>query len=615
MRVSSKYSVIVIALACFAPGAGNSARAQAQDTVVKRVGEVLESTANEAKNWDDQAVASRTQAQIADLIWDANPERANTYLKQAWSTAAKVEEPKRERSDFVNPSLRNALRRDVLLVARKRAPKLAAAWLEEMVEESKAAEKSERGTFDDRTARSAVLLQMANEIVGENPQAAAELTIESLRDGVSFNFQSVLVRLQRKDSALAETVFRAALARLRAAGISDPNELLTLYAYLYTPGRVVGANSSDNRNQVQLAVGGPRVSIPAGRQNPTLAREFLELAADLLLSTPLPDPNNTQIAARSLTSVIGTLLREVTEQLPEKAALLRARVQQLGPEAHFSNAPAQRAWDLPESRPGESKEDFNERRVDLLEEAAAKGRDVLTRDIGYANAAVATAVDRYQRGLDLAGKIDDKNLREGVRSWLIYRATLHLIALGNLDKARQLNAQNNDAAQRAVCFVVGAQKLLEDKDTVRASEWLREAGVILRGTDPDESFARIGFGIVSTYGRFDTQAAQDWLLFTVKLMRNAAPPSLNQDAAPAFKRITGITPIGDVAGNTRGFSLQSAVGVFSPDQFEDVLNILHEITPAEARGIAVLTLCSSYLKARPNAAKKFAQPLIPAVTN
>jgi hypothetical protein len=150
---------------------------------------------------------------------------------------------------------------------------------------------------------------------------------------------------------------------------------------------------------------------------------------------------------------------------------------------------------------------------------------------------------------------------------------------------------------------------------VRASEWLREAGVIVRGTDPDESFARIGFGIVSTYGRFDTQAAQDWLLFTVKLMRNAAPASLNQDVAPAFKRVTGITPIADIAGNTKGFSLQAAVGVFSPDQFEDVLNILHEVRPAEARGIAVLTLCSSYLKARPKAAKKLSQPLTPAVTN
>ena len=155
----------------------------------------------------------------------------------------------------MNLSLRNSVRRDVLLVARKRAPQLASAWLEEMVEESKQAEKNERGTFDDRSARSAVLLQMAHETVAVDPQAAAELLSESLRDGISFNFQSVLVRLQQKDAALAETVFRAALARLRTAGMNDPNELLTLYSYLFTPGRVYGANTSENRNQLTVGCG------------------------------------------------------------------------------------------------------------------------------------------------------------------------------------------------------------------------------------------------------------------------------------------------------------------------------------------------------------------------
>jgi hypothetical protein len=234
--------------------------------------------------------------------------------------------------------------------------------------------------------------------------------------------------------------------------MSDPNELLALYAYLYTPGRVLAANTSDNRNQVELALGGTRVSTPAGRLNPTMAREFLEVGSDLLLSTPLPQGANAQLAARSLVSAIGVLLREVTQQLPEKAALLRARAQQLDAEAQFSVAPVQRSADLPEVRPGESKESFAERRVDLLEETAAKGRDVLTRDVGYATAAVATTVERYERGLGLAEKIDDKNLREGVRGWLIYRAVLHLISSGNLEEAQRLNLKNDDLAQRAVCF-------------------------------------------------------------------------------------------------------------------------------------------------------------------
>lgn len=574
--------------------------------LLMRIVDVLNATADEANKWDDKVVAAQTQARIADLIWDANPDNALNYLKAAWTAAGKVEEPKRERSAFVNPSLRNSVKRDVLLVARKRIPDLAAIWLEEMAEENNSAGKTQRGTFDDRSARSAILLQMANDVVADNPQAASDLLIESLRDGISFNFQTTLLRIQEKNPALAETVFRAALKRLGSMGMSDPNELLVLYSYLYTPGRVFGANTSDSRSRVQLAVGGSRVSVPAGRQSPALALEFLNLAADLLLSAPLPQTDNAQAAARSLVSVIGVLLRDVTEQLPEKAALLRARAQQLDSEARFSNVSVPRRPDIPDVRPGESRESFAERRVDLLEETAAKGRDVLTRDIGYGTAAVATTVDRYERGLQLAGKIDDKNLREGVRSWLIYRAVLHLIDAGDLDQAQRLNLKNDHAMARAICNIVGAQTLIKNKETTRAGEWLRDAGMIVKRSEPSESLTPITLGIVSTYGRFDTQAALDWLLYAVKLIRNSTPVSLSNDKAPPLKRISGITPITDLGSGTTGFSLQAAVAAFPPDQFEQILDILNEITPREARGMAVLTLSSSFLKATPNAMKKLA---------
>ena len=162
MRNRLRYRCFAVATALVVLGASSPAYAQngppdQRQQLLKRIIELLDSTANDAKKWDDKAVAARTQAQIADLIWDRYRDNAREYLKAAWSAAAKVEEPKRERSSVVNRSVRNAVRREVLLVARKRAPELATAWLEEMVEESKSAAPNGRGTFDDRSARSAVL--------------------------------------------------------------------------------------------------------------------------------------------------------------------------------------------------------------------------------------------------------------------------------------------------------------------------------------------------------------------------------------------------------------------------------------------------------------------------
>lgn len=622
MKLILRGCSFVLALACLNPNGGSfpslasgqqvnqvttSSDTTTQPHLLTRIVDVLCSIADDARKWDDKRLAARTQAQIADLIWDENQETAADYLKSAWTIAASVEEPKRDRSTVVNPSLRNVIRRDVLMVARKRAPQLASQWLEQIAEESKAGEKRDRGTFDDRSVRSSVLLQMAHELTANSPRVAAELLVESLSDGISFNFQSTLIRLQQKDLELAESVFRAALMRLRTAGMSDPNEILILYSYLFTPGRVLGAGTSDNRQQAQLAIGGPRV-MPVGRTNPVLAREFLTIASDLLLSAPLSE-SNAQVAARMRVSVIAMLLREVTEQLPDKAPLLRARAQQLDAQAQFSNTSIPRAPDLPEFQPGESQESFAERRVDLLEETAAKGRDRLTRDIRYAKAAVATTVQRYPRGLDLAGKIDDKTLRNGVRNWLIYRAVLHLLDTGAVDEAARLNLKNDDAAQRAACLVVNAQYLVKNKDTIRATEWLREAGAIVKRSESNEGMAAIVLGIVSTYGRFDIQASLDWFVYAVKLLRDVSPASLTGDNAPALHRIAGVVPNTNLTRGTSGFSLQSAVTVLPPEQFEQVLYVLNELTPRETRGMAVVTHCQNFLNSIRNGTVQLSEAL------
>src|SRR5215211_7432654 len=46
---------------------------QVREQQVTRILAVLSATADNAKNWTDAAAASKVQAQIADVIWDADP--------------------------------------------------------------------------------------------------------------------------------------------------------------------------------------------------------------------------------------------------------------------------------------------------------------------------------------------------------------------------------------------------------------------------------------------------------------------------------------------------------------------------------------------------------------
>src|SRR5215213_1846180 len=304
---------------------------------VTRILAVLSATADNAKNWTDAAAASKVQAQIADVIWDADTEIARGYLIKAWQTTDKIAIPKRERSRFRNQSPRTEARREVILVARKRAPDLSKKWLQQMAQESE--QDGDRGAFDDRTARSTLLLQMAQQIVNENPEAAAALVIDSLQDGISFGFQEVLIKIQEKNLELSQRVFRAALSRLRTAGMLDPNELLILYAYLYTPGRIVAANTDGNTRQIAVGRNQPQIAA-AAQLNPALALEFLQVAANLLISAPLPATTaNPSLAARSQLSAINALLGPIAERLPELAVALQTRAQQISTEARLNTVP------------------------------------------------------------------------------------------------------------------------------------------------------------------------------------------------------------------------------------------------------------------------------------
>ncbi|MCI0562914.1 MAG: hypothetical protein MN733_30910, partial [Nitrososphaera sp.] len=307
---------------------------------------ILGLLSQEARQWEKKDVAAGLQAQIADLLWESEPASARDILVYAWETARSVEDKKQERSAYRNYSKRIEVMRQIMLVAKRRDEELAEKWIEELAEEKEedkqpADKKGQRGLFDNRSARSSVLLEAAMALVKENPQAAASLAIDSLRDGISFGLQTVLIALQAESREMSERVFHAALNRLMMVGMSDPNELLILNSYLYTPGTVKAAETGDQQGKFSLAVNRSSQKVaPAAQLNPVMAAEFLRIAADLLLNAPPPSATpNPPITARAQVSVINSLIGRIEQVAPERAAALANRRQLLIAAAQFSTSP------------------------------------------------------------------------------------------------------------------------------------------------------------------------------------------------------------------------------------------------------------------------------------
>lgn len=567
----------------------------------ERVYDVLRAVARESKHWKSASASASMQAQIADLLWDVEPDSSRVYLVQAWEMTTRIEEPRTQVSVYRNISPRTNSQREVISVARKRAPELAKKWLDEMAQE-RASEKdksnSPRGSFDDRTQRSTVLLQLAMSAVEDNPQNAAELAIESLQDGISFGLQHVLLKLQEKKFELAQQVFNAALNRLRTVGMLDPNELLILHSYLYTPGTVSGSNTTNNPDQNPLTkVRNPPPVRAAAEVNPALGLEFLRLAADLLVNAPLPSTtDNPQLTARTQISVISFLQGKMSQSLPDQSVALQRRVQQMEADAQFVSTPQSRPADLATPFKEESRQDYAQRRVERLEELARKETDPLRRNIAYAKASLATAIEDYSRGLTIAGNIRDDALRGHIADWLYARASLHFARAANPDKAYELLKKINDPLQRGICLVVGAQQLGTAKDTPRAGQWLQEARAVIKSAGPEEALSHVALGVVSTYARFDNVAALESLADAVKLINQSPLASPAADKVPSVKRFSGLANA-DYTYGTNGFGLHSAIGAFKPDWFENVLESIGKINDVELRANAIVALCRKNLVA------------------
>lgn len=570
-----------------------AADAERQELLARLAG-VLYSTANDAKDWRDRAAAARVQAQVADLTWELDRTTARSYLQRAWETAGSIED-ENERSPYLNVSKRAEVRRELLLVARRRAPDIAAAWLDEMTAKPESRKSSvARGLFDDRSERSALLLRAAADIVQEKPGAAAELAVESLRDGVSFGLQGVLLSIQAKDFDLARKVFGAALARVRAVGVSDPGELIILYSYLYTPGLVFGADQSGGEDGLSFSVSRDRISTtPAAAIDRALARSFLKTAADILSGPPPPSPD-PRAAALAQASAIRLMLGEIARQLPAEASMLQARLAQVS-----ADAPSGRADAAPElsgemlAAAAQSREDSTALYLASLERRAERETDPLARETLYATAALATPDESFERGLGLAEKVDDGTVRLQLQSLVRYRAALHFARGGDLEKAYAINGANRDGLQQAAVLVVCAQGLIKAKMTTTADQWLREAVQLLDKADAGESRPRVALGVAAAYMKFDTTRALEALSLAVKFMNNTSDLPLD-DKAPFKPKFSGL-PLTDFTFDTNGFGLVSVISASGLKDFDRVLGELDNISSPENRGAAVVLLCHRHL--------------------
>ena len=569
---------------------------------------MIEQIANEALLWDDKRSAVDGLANAADMLWDANPNRAAKWLSRAWELIDQIGEGEQNPAykEFRRESDKAQYQSLVLRVAHSHDAKLADKFVAQLSDKT-VEEKKDRGAFDDRTARSEQLLRLARQAVDSNPQLAFTLAQRSLSDGVSFSLQDLLTSLRKKDGDLSNRLFDLALTRF-TSGVAEPSEAEVLAGYLFQPGLTFSSNAA---GQVIMVMNPIQRNEPAvSKTEPQRARGFLVAAYQAFFTRPLPleSPPEKQRAQRIW--VFGNRSLPRYESLapeflvPTKAYLVQLE-SKLFPEGRGD--PFRTSQQSRETAPRSEKEIY-EARIATLEERAEKTTDPVARDLAYVDAALAPDAQDYQRAKSIAEKISDETLRADAIAFVLYRAALAFSGKKDFEKATELALQIANLPRRALVKLAIAQALLASKaqastepaetkvEEQRALDLLNELEREIRKEDISPNTAKILLARAALLAKLDNDQALIGLQQAFQAINKLERFELKNSSAPRLG-IKGAPRSETLADAPRaGFSLRNALEPLIETEFENLTNLTDSLKVREVRGLARLEIARLYLE-------------------
>jgi hypothetical protein len=245
--------------------------------------------------------------------------------------------------------------------------------------------------------------------------------------------------------------------------------------------------------------------------------------------------------------------------------------------------------------------------LDGLEEAAEKETDPIARKLAYVRAALATTPEELERGRKLADKIDEKELREQVISFLVYRVALSELEAGRIDEAVSLAAEAAPV-QRAIVLITAAQRTTAGRSErdeaqslgsrLRALELLYEAEKLLGRDDlpPDALRARVG--LVTALAPLDAVRALEAFRGVVAAVNKTGSFDPSDSSAPRAAGLDGFSAQSLLPRVRSGYGLKDALGPLARADFEGAVAAAGKLNPPAVRGTSMLEIARTVLASK-----------------
>jgi len=464
-------------------------RAQAQSLLI--------SLAADAGSYNDQKLRARTQARIADVLWDADPERARTLFRKAWDAAEIVDQEgfRKMQEDIKQQQAKNGnsavvgppnVRGEVLRLAARRDRALGEEFLaklnlEKAREATEASDKAKGDPFstpESVTQRLSLARQLLATDVGRAMQFADPALVTITREGIDF-----LSYLREKDAAAGDRRYAVMLAMAASSLQSDANIVSLLSSYIFTPHAFVlfsgeHSTSMSSRNSEPIEV-------PA-----ELRAAFFRTAAGILLRPQAPPgQDQTTSGPQGKYLMIKRLLPLFEQYAPKDITeALRGQMDALGTAVPDE----MRQRDDDTLREGIRPPLSNETREKTLLDRVDHAKTSEERDRLYIQLARLVGENGELRARDYIDKIEDSELRQMTRAYVDFAMTLRAVEKKNTDMVFELIRTGELTHLQKSWALAAAAKLLAKTDRDKALAVIEDAAAEARrieGSDPDRARA------------------------------------------------------------------------------------------------------------------------------
>jgi len=461
-------------------------RAQAQSLLI--------ALAADAGNYNDQKLRARTQARIADALWEVDPERSRTLFRKAWDAAEIVDREGRQRMDeeikqqqakrgSVAVTGPPNIRGEVLRLAAKRdrvlgEELLAKLKVDQQQQATEASDKTRSNLFDTPEAISQ-RLNLARQLLDADVERSIQFADPALttitRDGIDY-----LTYLREKDAAAADRRYLSLLSRAVGNMQSDANTVSMLSSYLFTPH--VFVNYSGNGSTTSQTSRGSSPPETA----PELRAAFFRTAADILqrpLAPPGQDQTTSGIEGKYM---VMKRLMPLFEQLAprEITESVRAQMEALTPLVPESARQRDDETLREGIRPQQKSEDREQALLDRIEHAKTSEE----RDALYLQVARLRAENGDLRARDFIDKIDDSDLRKNARAYIDVSLTMRAVDKKDAEAVLELVRTGELTHLQKAWALSQVAKLLVKNDHEKSLSVIDDALAEARrieGSDPD----------------------------------------------------------------------------------------------------------------------------------